>query len=441
MGDPTVEVHAARGPLRGAALFCHGGTAVSQEPPRDRALSVLRMRAVEEYVRRTAGDRGIATHLLRYRVAGWNGGAADAHADVGWAIERVRAEHGPEVPVVLVGHSMGGRAALRAAGDPQVAAVCALAPWTPPGEPVAHLKGRTITILHGRRDRWVPTELSAAFALRALQAGARVARFTTPGGHSMLRGADIGVVAVAVDQRFVRAALDDRAVVEHDDVIGVFHRRHAVRDDQHRPPLPDRRSACRIRSSVCVSTALSESSRIRISGSRTSARAIAVRCFCPPESVMPRSPMTVSSPCGNVGDVGRRGRPASADVAHLSSLRVGAAEADVLRDRFGEEKRLLRHHADPVAQLAQRNRLDRTSVDEDRAGRRLERAREQREQRRLAAAGAADDADGLAVAHVEVDVAQHGRGRSYANVRSRISRSPRGRRTVGRRPSCDAASG
>ena len=147
------------------------------------------MRAVEEYVRRTAGDRGIATHLLRYRVAGWNGGAADAYADVRWAIERVRAEHGPEVPVVLVGHSMGGRAALRAAGDPQVAAVCALAPWTPPGEPVAHLRGRTITILHGRRDRWVPTEQSAAFALRAIRAGARVARFTTPGGHSMLRGA------------------------------------------------------------------------------------------------------------------------------------------------------------------------------------------------------------------------------------------------------------
>ena len=29
------------------------------------------------------------------------------------------------MPIVLVGHSMGGRAALRAGGDPQVAAVCA----------------------------------------------------------------------------------------------------------------------------------------------------------------------------------------------------------------------------------------------------------------------------------------------------------------------------
>ena len=93
------------------------------------------------------------------------------------------------MPVVLVGHSMGGRAALRAGGDPQVAAVCALAPWTPPGEPVGHLRGRTVAILHGRDDRWVPAALSADFALRARRAGAHVARFTDAGGHSMLRGA------------------------------------------------------------------------------------------------------------------------------------------------------------------------------------------------------------------------------------------------------------
>ena len=50
----------------------------------------------------------------------------------------------------------------------------------------------------------------------------------------------------------------------------------------------------RMRSSVSVSTLDSASSRIRMRGSRSSARAIAVRCFCPPESVMPRSPTMVS---------------------------------------------------------------------------------------------------------------------------------------------------
>jgi hypothetical protein len=33
-------------------------------------------------------------------------------------------------------------------------------------------------------------------------------------------------------------------------------------------------------------------------GWRSTARAIAVRCFCPPESVMPRSPTSVSKPSG-----------------------------------------------------------------------------------------------------------------------------------------------
>jgi dienelactone hydrolase len=189
MTHPIIEGHSARGEVRGIAVFCHGGTATSVTPPRDGALSLVRMRAIEQYVRAGAADRGISTALIRYRVAGWNGAAADAYTDVRWAIEQVRSEHGDRVPIVLVGHSMGGRAALRAGGDPQVAAVCGLAPWTPPGEPVAHLRDQTVAILHGRRDRWVPAKLSADFALRASEAGAHVARFTAPGGHSMLRGA------------------------------------------------------------------------------------------------------------------------------------------------------------------------------------------------------------------------------------------------------------
>jgi len=186
---PTLESHPPRGELRGLALFCHGGTATSVEPPREAALSLVRMRAIEQFVRGGAGSRGLGTHLLRYRVAGWNGAAADAYNDVRWAIEQLRADHGPEVPIVLVGHSMGGRAALRAGGDPQVAAICALAPWTPPGEPVEHLRDTTVAILHGTGDRWVPAKLSADFAARARAAGVPVARFVTSGGHSMVRGA------------------------------------------------------------------------------------------------------------------------------------------------------------------------------------------------------------------------------------------------------------
>ena len=127
-------------------------------------------------------------------------------------------EHGDDVPVVLVGHSMGGRAVLRAGGEPGVAAVCALAPWTPPGEPVGHLRGRTVVLLHGRGDRWVPAGLSADFAVRAQRAGARIARFTVAGGHSMVRRSGVwhGLVRDVVlagaglgpERDDVRAALD-----------------------------------------------------------------------------------------------------------------------------------------------------------------------------------------------------------------------------------------
>ena len=191
MAEPTLETRPADGGTRAVALFCHGGTVASVEPPRERALSLVRMRAIEQFVSAAAGARGVTTCLLRYRVAGWNGMAADAFADVGWSLDRIRAEHGTDVPIVLVGHSMGGRAVLRAGGEEQVSAVCALAPWTPPGEPVRHLRDRTVVILHGRGDRWVPAAQSADFALRAEDAGARVARFTVAGGHSMIRRAHL----------------------------------------------------------------------------------------------------------------------------------------------------------------------------------------------------------------------------------------------------------
>jgi pimeloyl-ACP methyl ester carboxylesterase len=191
VSEPVLETRPAEGVARAVALFCHGGTVASVEPPKERALSLVRMRAIEQFVSAAGTGLGLATHLLRYRVAGWNGMAADPVADVRWGLDRIREQHGSDVPVVLVGHSMGGRAVLRAGGDDRVAAVCALAPWTPPGEPVAHLRGRTVAVLHGRGDRWVPAALSAEFAVRAEEDGARVARFTVAGGHSMIRRAHL----------------------------------------------------------------------------------------------------------------------------------------------------------------------------------------------------------------------------------------------------------
>ena len=60
-----------------------------------------------------------------------------------------------------------------------------------------------------------------------------------------------------------------------------------------RPAIAPRRPT-RISASVEASTEAVASSRIRIRGSTASARAIASRWRWPPESVIPRSPITVS---------------------------------------------------------------------------------------------------------------------------------------------------
>ena len=126
MSEPVLETRPAAVTTRAVALFCHGGTVASVEPPKERALSLVRMRAIEQFVSAAGAPHGLTTCLLRYRVAGWNSASADAYADVRWSLDRIRAEHG-DLPVVLDGHSMGGRAVLRAAWLEGFAAFYALA--------------------------------------------------------------------------------------------------------------------------------------------------------------------------------------------------------------------------------------------------------------------------------------------------------------------------
>ena len=54
------------------------------------------------------------------------------------------------------------------------------------------------------------------------------------------------------------------------------------------------RSVCWIICSVSISSAEVESSNTRIGSRLASARAMLIRCFCPPDSPTPRSPITVS---------------------------------------------------------------------------------------------------------------------------------------------------
>ncbi|HEY1486530.1 MAG TPA: alpha/beta fold hydrolase [Micromonosporaceae bacterium] len=174
-------------PVSAVVLVLNGGQSTNTAPASTRNLAYQRMRPFARIVHRDLRGRGVAVWQLRYRVRGWNGAAADPVRDATWAIERIANEH-PGVPVVAVGHSMGGRTALYVAGADNVVGVCALAPWIEPRDPVAQLSGRTLVAAHGNLDRMTDPRQTRRYASQAAAIGARVAFFQVAGEkHAMLR--------------------------------------------------------------------------------------------------------------------------------------------------------------------------------------------------------------------------------------------------------------
>jgi dienelactone hydrolase len=100
-------------------------------------------------------------------------------------LDDLRRDHGP-VPVVLVGHSMGARAAMRAAGHPSVIAAAGLAPWLPPGEPVDQLAGRRILLAHGAADAVTSPADTWAYADRARPLASVTQIEVRTGEHTLL---------------------------------------------------------------------------------------------------------------------------------------------------------------------------------------------------------------------------------------------------------------
>jgi predicted esterase len=198
---PSLVTVAPRGAARGVALIAHGGKSQSSVPDSNLRTPALRMFPFVGDLARAGRRGGLAVAQLRYRVIGYNDG--DPVRDVEWAIDQLVQRF--DAPVCLVGHSMGARAALRAAGHERVTAVAGLAAWLPPAEPVQQLAGRTVMLVHGTRDRVTDPARSLEFGRRARERAARLARFELArAGHTML---DRLPLWHSLTRRFVLGAL------------------------------------------------------------------------------------------------------------------------------------------------------------------------------------------------------------------------------------------
>lgn len=188
LGQPSLTRHDLPGPAspRGVILMLHGGKEASTVPVDHRSLSRKRSLAMQAAIAPAAAEVGLSTWLLSYRVRGWNDGSGPV-ADARWALEQVRREVG-EVPVALVGHSMGGRTAVHVADDPLVTGVVGLAPWWPAHESVQALAGKRLVAAHGRRDRITSYRATGRFVERAREVAASVEMHDMgPSGHYLLR--------------------------------------------------------------------------------------------------------------------------------------------------------------------------------------------------------------------------------------------------------------
>jgi predicted esterase len=190
--------------VTGIVVVAHGGQVSSTETTTAVQPAVLRMVPIAAAIRHALRGSGTVVVRPRFGLRGWNGDQAAPVDDLNQALDGIAATYGP-VPVVLIGHSMGARAAMRAAGHPSVYAAAGLAPWLPPGEPVGQLAGRRVLVAHGTADAVTNPQDTWAYVERARAVTQVAAIEVRDGDHPMLRRARLWH---AIAAEFARAALE-----------------------------------------------------------------------------------------------------------------------------------------------------------------------------------------------------------------------------------------
>jgi pimeloyl-ACP methyl ester carboxylesterase len=178
------------GPPEPLAVVCANGGQAAEVPGTWSA-------SIEWLVRRLAPAWSeVRFAEVCYRVKSWRRLELCVE-DVSAAAEATGAER-----TLLVGFSMGGAVAVRAAAHPSVVGVLGLAPWLPDQLDLTPLRGRRLDVLHGALDRWLPRipGVNPAISKRGFE---RARSLGVDGSYTLIPGAVHGVALRAPSGRLV----------------------------------------------------------------------------------------------------------------------------------------------------------------------------------------------------------------------------------------------
>ena len=176
--------------MEGGVLVLPGGRPRSAASSRAWQLANVRIELLTQSLRRriNAGDgERVVVRRVQYRLRGWNAGTFDALRDARVAMDHLLDTVGSG-PIVVVGHSMGGRVAAHLAREGRVAGVVALAPWWPDDDADLIPVGCRLLTMHGTADTWTDPVASRRQTWRASARGVDARWVEFPGaGHFLMQ--------------------------------------------------------------------------------------------------------------------------------------------------------------------------------------------------------------------------------------------------------------